>query len=277
MRVNHIAAFAHGQRGGHLSGVVLCKSMPATRTMQRIASGLGSMETTFASPHQDGWHVRSFSAGGEVGLSDSAAVATTVALARECGDGEFTLYREHGHIEIEGRGSGGRWLASFLSAPTRSTPASQDVLDEALALFGLNPGQLDQRIPPAIAHAGGDHLVLAISSRETLNALRYERAWALAFAEREWLTTFSLIHAQDVDIFHARSPAPMLGSHENPSTGAAAAALAGYLRDIEWAADDGIAVIQGNDVAPCRLWASIPRASGRGVQVTGEARFVQGT
>lgn len=275
MRVNQIAAFAHGQQGGHLAGVVLCKSMPASRTMQRVARGLGRMEATFASPHQDGWEVRSFSAEGEIGLSGSAAVATTAALARECGEGKFTLYRDQGQIAVEGHRCGGRWSASFLSAPTRSTPASPAVLEETLALFGLRRGQLDPRIPPAVAHAGGDHLVLALSSRQILKELRYDAAWALALAEREWFTTFSLVHAEGVNVFHVRSPAPLLDARENPSSGAAAAALAGYLRDIQWPAGAGIAVMQGDDVgSPCRLRASIPAASGCGVRVTGEARFV---
>lgn len=89
-------------------------------------------------------------------------------------------------------------------------------------------------------------------------------------AERGW-TTLQLIHAHSPLLFSARNPFPPGGVVEDPATGAAAAALGGYLRDlglVELPAQ--VTVLQGHDMGrPSRLFVSIT-ADDR-VQVTGTA------
>jgi PhzF family phenazine biosynthesis protein len=48
---------------------------------------------------------------------------------------------------------------------------------------------------------------------------------------REDLTTLQLVWRESDTLFHARDPFPVGGVVEDPATGAAAAALGGYLRD----------------------------------------------
>lgn len=49
----------------------------------------------------------------------------------------------------------------------------------------------------------------------------------------EGLTTLQLVWQESPMVFHSRNPFPMGGVVEDPATGAAAAALGGYLRDAQ--------------------------------------------
>jgi predicted PhzF superfamily epimerase YddE/YHI9 len=63
--------------------------------------------------------------------------------------------------------------------------------------------------------------------------------------------------------------------YEDPATGAAAAALAGYLRDLDWPHGGSIAIEQGVDMgAPCHLQASIPDQPGAPIRVSGRVRMM---
>jgi predicted PhzF superfamily epimerase YddE/YHI9 len=48
------------------------------------------------------------------------------------------------------------------------TPLTADLIEAMLALFGYDQGNLDPRIPSAIAEAGATHLAVTLESRERL-------------------------------------------------------------------------------------------------------------
>jgi predicted PhzF superfamily epimerase YddE/YHI9 len=63
--------------------------------------------------------------------------------------------------------------------------------------------------------------------------------------------------------------------YEDPATGAAAAALAGYLRDLDWPHGGAIDIIQGEDMgAPCHLQVQIGSGAGTSIRVAGSARWL---
>lgn len=277
MNVERIAAFSNGPVGGNPAGVVVCDELPEAAAMQRLAAEVGYSETAFAAPAGNVWRVRYFAPEVEVDFCGHATIALGAALARREGSGVYELQLNRARISVEGRQSGSEWGASFRSPPTRSGPVSSELLAEALALFGLDRDALDDRIPPAIAHGGGDHLILALKDRETLSAMHYDLEEGRALATREGLVTFSLLHAEQPRLFHARNPFPIGGVLEDPATGAAAAALAGYLRDLEWPHEGSIVILQGEDMGvPCRLEADITPERGAGIRVSGTARFIPG-
>jgi predicted PhzF superfamily epimerase YddE/YHI9 len=61
------------------------------------------------------------------------------------------------------------------------------------------------------------------------------RVWTSLDSRRSGLAngiaTIDLVYAKEPSLFHARNPFAAGGVYEDPATGAAAAALAGYLRD----------------------------------------------
>jgi len=274
MDVLRIAAFSDGPVGGNPAGVVLCAgALPSAADMQRTAAEVGFSETAFAAPDGDAWRVRYYSPAAEVPFCGHATIALGAALARAHGDGVYALDLAHASITVEGRRDGALVSAALQSPPTRSAPADDAVVDETLALFGYGRGDLDPRIPPARIHGGGDHLVLALKSRAALAAMRYELEAGRRLMVREGWLTVLLAWAESGARFHTRNPFAFGGVYEDPATGAATAAFAGYLRDLGWPHGGRIDVVQGEDMgARSLLHADIGPDAGSSIRVSGTAR-----
>ncbi len=273
MEIVRVAAFADGETGGNPAGVALCGELPDAPAMQAVAAEVGYSETAFAAPAGSGWRVRYFAPQVEVDFCGHATIALGAVLAGRHGDGVYALQLNRAEITVEGRYDGPAMLAALRSPPTRSRPAPAPLLTDALALFGLDAAELDPRIPPAIAHAGADHLVLALATRARLAAMRYDQESGRRLASAHGIVTFSLVHAEAPRLFHARNPFPIGGVYEDPATGAAAAALAGYLRELGWPHEGSIEIVQGEDMgARSRLHAAIAPTPGEGIRVSGSVR-----
>ncbi len=202
--------------------------------------------------------------------------ALGAALALQQGNGTFPLHLNHARTTVDGRHAGPTLEAALQSPPTRSHAASDALVAEASALFGLAAEALHPRIPPAIAHAGADHLVLALCSRASLQAMRYAFDTGRPLALRDGIGTFSLIQAETPQRFHARNPFPIGRVYEHLATGTAAAALAGYLHDLGWLHGGMIEIIQGEEMGvPSRLRAEITPTPGASIRVSDDARLMQ--
>jgi PhzF family phenazine biosynthesis protein len=277
MTLQKIAAFSEGDTGGNPAGVLIADVLPDAAEMQRIAAQVGFSETAFAAPRADGWRVRYFSPEAEVPFCGHATIALGAALALKHGDGVFPLTLNQATITVEGRREGELVSAALQSPPTRSRPAPDSSTSDALALFGYTRGDLDPRLPPALIHGGADHLVLALKTRAALAAMRYDLDAGRTLMNREGWVTILLAHAETPRLFHTRNPFASGGVLEDPATGAATAALAGYLRDLGWPHDGAIDIVQGEDMGMrSRLHADIPPAIGSSIRVSGTARVMPG-
>jgi PhzF family phenazine biosynthesis protein len=270
-----IAAFADGDVGGNPAGVWLGDVLPDPGTMQRLAAEVGFSETVFAARENDAWRARYFSPEAEVPFCGHATIALGAALAGRHGDGVFPLILNNARITVEGRHEGARVQAALQSPPTRSRQAPAALVDATLALFGYTRADLDPRIPPALAHGGADHLVLALASRALLAAMRYDLGAGRSLMQAHGLVTIVLAWAEGPHLFHTRNPFAAGGVYEDPATGAGTAALAGYLRDLGWPHGGRMEVVQGEDMGMrSRLSATIPGAPGSSIRVAGTARFM---
>ena len=275
MTIQRIAAFSDGARGGNPAGVVIGDGLPEPAAMQALAARIGYSETAFAAPEGDGWRVRYFAPAMEVPFCGHATIALGAALASRHGDGIYALRLNDGAITVEGWREAGGLRAALQSPPTRSAPADPGLVAETLALFGLEAETIDLRIPPAIAEAGARHLLLALRRREDLATMRYDLDRGRALMDAAGLVTIALLHAEAPARFHARNAFAAGGVVEDPATGAAAAALGGYLRDLGWPHGGAIEIHQGDEMgAPSRLHAAIPPGPGQSVRVSGQARVM---
>lgn len=276
MTLQRLAAFSDGDRGGNPAGVVIAERLPADSEMQRIAAEVGYSETVFAAPLGDGWRVRYFSPAAEVPFCGHATVALGAALAERCGDGVFALTLNQAAITVEGRRQGERWSAALQSPPTHQRPVASDLLAAALALFGYEPDDLDPALPAAIVHGGADHLLLALRRRDDLAAMRYGMEDGARLMVEAGLLTLLLVWAEGPRTFHSRNAFAAGGVYEDPATGAATAALAGYLQSLGWPHGGSIAVVQGEDMG-CRslLSAGIPPEPGGSIRVAGQVRRLE--
>ena len=80
-----------------------------------------------------------------------------------------------------------------------------------------------------------------------------------------------LVYVEGEQIFHTRNPFAYGGVYEDPATGAASAAFAGYLRDINWPHGGSIDLIQGEDMGMRSLIrAEIADELGSSIRVSGQ-------
>jgi PhzF family phenazine biosynthesis protein len=275
--IERIAAFASDNGGGNPAGVVIGSTLPTPETMQAIAAEVGYSETVFAAPMENQWRVRYFSPEAEVQFCGHATIALGAALAARQGDGIFRLALNSAQISVEARLTPtGAW-AALQSPPTSSRVAPDKVVAAALIIFGYAAEHLDDRLRPAIANAGIDHLVIALKDRSALGAMRYELQVGRELMKRERLGTVSFIYAETPQLFHARNPFAIGGVYEDPATGAAAAVLAGLLRDERWPHGGRIRILQGADMGrPCELIAEIADCPGTSIRVSGTTYRING-
>ena len=275
MEILRISAFSDGDTGGNPAGVVIEAQLPDADEMQKIAHDVGFSETAFATPYEGGYRVRYFSPESEVPFCGHATIALGAALARNEGNGVFQLKLNEAEISVEGSSSGDLIMASLQSPPTKSEPAEPALVDEALALFDYSYDDLDMRMPPAIAQAGATHLIFTLQERHRLAAMDYDLDAGRALMKKAELVTISLIYVETNQLFHARNAFASGGVLEDPATGAAAAALAGYLRDLGWPHGGEIDIIQGEDMGvKSILKAEFSQEPGSAIKVSGFARLI---
>jgi PhzF family phenazine biosynthesis protein len=275
MDIQKIAPFSDGGNGGNPAGVMITDSHPDTAEMQRIAAQVGYSETAFAMPAGEAWRVRYFSPESEVPFCGHATIALGAALALRQGDGVYPLILNEAEITVEGNNNGKTLTAALQSPPTYSAPMPAELLSEVLDLFGYGVDDLNPNIPPARAHGGADHLVIALKSRDALAAMQYDLDAGRKLMLREGLITILFAYAETPQLFHTRNPFASGGVYEDPATGAASAAFAGYLRDINWPHHGMIDIVQGEDMGVRSiLKANIPPAAGSSIRISGAARSI---
>jgi PhzF family phenazine biosynthesis protein len=101
--------------------------------------------------------------------------------------------------------------------------------------------------------------------------LKYDFERLKALMLRDGLTTLQLVWRESEDVFHSRNPFPVGGIVEDPATGAAAAALGGYLRAAGLVTVPATILIRQGEAMgrPSRLTVDIPETGG--IVVTGTA------
>ncbi|MBT9459898.1 MAG: PhzF family phenazine biosynthesis protein [Burkholderiaceae bacterium] len=275
LEVLHIAAFSDGATGGNPAGVVISGHMPEASLMQQIAAELGYSETVFAAPAEQGWRVRYFAPEAEVPFCGHATIALGAALALREGDGVFDLQLNQARITVQGQG-GDPMRASLQSPPSRSRPTTDAEVEQALQLFGLTAGDLDDSLAPAVMHAGVDHLLLVLKQRSRLARMDYDLEQGRALMKAQGWTTIMLSWVETPQQFHVRNAFAIGGVLEDPATGAAAAALAGHLRSVGWPHGGHITIVQGEDMGMRSLLAAdITSEAGASIRVSGDARLMK--
>lgn len=266
------SAFTNNPEGGNPAGVWIGKTLPSVDVMQRIAAEVGYSETAFVAPTSgQNRTARYYSPEMEVPFCGHATIATGVVLGETEGDGTYRLATAVGEIPVTVQSKGGIREASLTSVEPKYTGASDILVKEAISALGWQSSDVDGSIPPARAYAGAWHLVLAINDPHKLAKLNYDFERLKALMLREGLTTLQLVWRESTNVFHSRNPFPVGGVVEDPATGAAAAALGGYLREAELIVVPAtIFIRQGEAMGrPSRLTVEIP-ASG-GIVVRGTA------
>ncbi len=265
-------AFATDPRGGNPAGVWIGDKLPDRETMQAIAKEVGYSETAFISPATGARRtVRYFSPEMEVTFCGHATIGSGVALAAIDGPQKFLFDTLVGEIEVDTRKKHEQIEASLTSVEPTTKPIAPSLLTDILETLGWSNEDVDLTIPPILAYAGAWHVVIALVRLETLSQMTYDFDRLRALMEGNDITTCQLVHRESETHFHSRNPFPVGGVVEDPATGAAAAALGGYLRQAHLVSvPTDIVIRQGEAMGrPSVLNVHIPTAGG--IVVSGAA------
>jgi PhzF family phenazine biosynthesis protein len=275
MELLRISAFSDHDTGGNPAGVHISEQHPPVEQMRAIAAEVGYSETVFAEPAEDGWRARYFSPESEVPFCGHATIALGAALAKRNGAGIYPLQLNETPITVEGFVKSDSYSAALQSPHTASTAADLAMVSEALGIFGYTQADLDTQLPPAFANGGANHLVMGLDSREALAAMNYELDAGREFMNKAGLVTVMFVFAESAQKFHTRNAFASGGVLEDPATGAATAAFAGYLRDIQWSHGGSIDIVQGEDMgARSLIRAQLNNEKGASIRVSGTVRFI---
>jgi len=276
MNLLKIAAFSYQGEGGNPAGVVFNDSMPTAEEMLKVAKEVGYSETAFLVKQGDGWRVRYFAPEMEVPFCGHATIALGAALGERFGEGSYKLFLNASEISVSAEKSQDDIITATLQSPeTWSENAPREYVDKVLAAFNLEKANFDPDFPVRVAFAGAKHLVLVVKDRKTLADMSYQFEVIKSLMAEEDLVTISLLWCESDELFHSRNAFAPGGVYEDPATGAAAAALAGYLRDINWQGKKSFTILQGEDMGmPSRLSVQYTSKTGESISVSGEVRHI---
>ncbi|HZW45077.1 MAG TPA: PhzF family phenazine biosynthesis isomerase [Dermatophilaceae bacterium] len=249
-RVERYAAFSDDPSSGNPAGVVLHAAHLSDARMQQIAAEIGYSETAFITGpiSRDGAPIpiRYFAPQGEVDFCGHATIATAVAIGDATGYGAYTLSTRVGPVGITARLDGDHTIGTLRSPAVDCFPLESELLSQLLDALSWTEQDLDRDLPPAVGFGGNRHPVLVARDLDRLGTLSYDfDALQQLCRAHDWVTVH-LVVATGPGTWRARDPFPWGGVVEDPATGAAAAAFAGYLRSHGRAtAGDTFVITQG--------------------------------
>ena len=272
MNVQKLASFTYQGDGGNPAGVMIGEELPDPAVMQDIAAEVGFSETAFAAPKGDGFRVRYFAPLAEVPFCGHATIALGAALGEAFGEGQYDLVLNDAEISVTAFREDGQPGATLVSPATSFEPLNDGILGDFLSLFGLERSELDPEIAPALINGGAQHLLLPLASHGALQRMSYDFDAGARLMKAHGLVTINLIWRETTGRIHSRNAFASHGVYEDPATGAAAAALAGYLRDAGIQSGP-FEVLQGAEMGAPSLLRVVPQA-GRGapIEISGTTR-----
>jgi len=264
-----------------------------TGVMQSIARELNISETVFVFPPSDPVHtrrVRIFTPASELPFAGHPTIGTAFVLASI---GEVQLGAEGASIVLEEgvgpvavsirarQGRPGYCELTAARLPEEGPPPPP--LEEIASALSLRPEDLRANdLPPRGFTCGVPYLFVPLRDEASLGRARINLpAWERSLSS--WWTSsvfpFAETRRRDGADFRARMFAPALGVPEDPATGSAAAALAGFLATtggpergtLRWVVDQGVEMGR-----PSRLHITCERSGGRisAVRVGGSSVLV---
>jgi PhzF family phenazine biosynthesis protein len=238
-----VDAFTTEPLAGNVAGVVPDATGLSDDQLARIAAELGASETAFVTPAattdgiETGYRVRYFTPSAEVDLCGHATVAAFAARFDDgaIDAGEHPIHTNAGTFSVRVTDTGRVWMRQ--DAP-RVTPVDVD-LDRLATALGVDAAALRDvgaDLPAAVASTGLPFLVVPVNFLERLTDADPDHAAVEALSDEfdvagVYAFTFDTLSASAT--LHGRAFAPAVGVPEDPVTGTASGAAAGYLRTVD--------------------------------------------
>jgi trans-2,3-dihydro-3-hydroxyanthranilate isomerase len=248
--------------GGNQLAVFPAAASLETPAMQAIARELNLSETVFVFPPDDPAHTRKlriFTPGAELPFAGHPTVGTAFVLAsigavRLTGRSTSIVFEEGvGPVPVRVEAEDGRpTYCGFTTASLPELGPPPPPLEEIAAVLSLRVDEIrTEDLAPRGASCGVPFLFVPLRDEDALRRARPDLGvWGRSFATSWAPQLFPLVEKSErsgADI-RARMFAPAFGIPEDPATGSAAAALAGYLSaarppgtdTLRWVVEQGI-------------------------------------
>ena len=224
---------------GNPLAVVLDPDGLDTAAMQTIAREFNLSETVFVFPPADKANrakLRIFTPARELPFAGHPTVGTAVLLGRIDGGGQrtFAMEEQVGLVPCRVTSSGPDSGSASFDIP-RLPAKEADSPDVALMAAGLGLSAADMGLDGFTAQrwsAGNPFTLVPVRGLDAIGRCRLDIArFNEAFGGGAHAAAFAFCRetAEPGHSFHARMFAPVMGVHEDPATGSAVAAFAGYL------------------------------------------------
>jgi trans-2,3-dihydro-3-hydroxyanthranilate isomerase len=239
-----VDVFTDRRFGGNPLAVVLNGRELTTEQMQCIAAEFNLAETTFVLPPKDPAHaaeVRIFTPRAELPFAGHPNIGTAFVLARPSSANggvvrEPIVFEERvGRVRLDLIRDGTSVVGARLAAPQSLVRGEDIALDVVAAACSIGVSDIETaNHPPCIASCG---IPFALAELKTRSSLAAAQPRSEVFSEhlRADRVTGVLLYAFDkeggVDV-QARMFAPLYGVPEDPATGSANVALAGFLASL---------------------------------------------
>ncbi|MFX0109091.1 PhzF family phenazine biosynthesis protein [Bacillus pumilus] len=238
IRVYHVDAFTTEKFGGNAAGVVLDGDLLTEDEMHNIAKELNLPESVFLLPAHDkeaDYRVKYFTPTEEVNFCGHATVGLTWLLATELGLAKektgVVLETKIGNVPVVWHEENGKIIDVEM---TQVTPKTRDFmidLEELSDMLGVSSDRIDPSYPIKLANTGNWHLLVPMKHPQDIDQAAPNLAALGKMNKEQNITTthlYTFHTTKEVDLY-TRDFAPGIGIPEDPVTGAANGALAGYL------------------------------------------------
>jgi PhzF family phenazine biosynthesis protein len=268
------AGFSHQGAGGNPAGVLIFDGTLSDTEMLSIAKQIGDSETVFATPiNQKTFKIRYFAPEAEVDFCGHATIALAKAIQFQFGIGHYDLNTNKGRLALEITDQDELF---FTSPPTSSRALTNAEIEFLLDNSSLTDQDISANIPPAMVNAGNDHAFIAVNQKQALSSFEYNYDALKAWMQQHRVVTFAVGYFNDQGEIAIRNGFAYGGVYEDPATGAAAAAISGYLRDKHLTTLRSLTFHQGVEMGqPCVLKTQFSDHCGSGIRVGGEAYFIE--
>ncbi|PRS11587.1 PhzF family phenazine biosynthesis protein [Bacillus pumilus] len=238
IRVYHVDAFTTEKFGGNAAGVVLDGDLLTEDEMQNIAKEFNLPESVFLLPAHDkeaDYRVKYFTPTEEVNFCGHATVGLTWLLAMELGLAKektgVVLETKIGNVPVVWHEENGKVIDVEM---TQVTPKTRDFmidLEELSDMLGISSDRIDPSYPIKLANTGNWHLLVPMKTQQDIDQATPNLAALGKMNKEQNITTTHLytFHTTKECDLYTRDFAPGIGIPEDPVTGAANGALAGYL------------------------------------------------
>ncbi|MFV8827901.1 PhzF family phenazine biosynthesis protein [Alkalihalobacterium sp. APHAB7] len=239
IQVYHVDAFTNEPFGGNPAGVVPDATQLTEDEMQKIARELNLSETAFLMTIEDkdvDFRVRFFTPTQEIDFCGHATLAAAWTMATEHGwlDRATSIHFKTniGIVPID-FSKRGEELQSVIM--TQATPQIKDIeadIETISKLVGISASELDPSYPIKLGSTGIWHLLIPVKTRKAIDEAIPNIDLLKDHNMTRGICTTHLFtfDSEEADWkLYTRDFAPAVGIAEDPVTGSANGALAGYL------------------------------------------------